>query len=201
MKRTHGSIVLISLLIVGGALAVPAGDAEAGWEIIRPRSPRHRHGDTVVFLPWGSRRVNVGRDTCYYHRGVYFKRHPRRGYVVITAPMGAVVPQLPIGHRTIIIDGVAYHEYDGVYYKGGPTGYTVVPISQAEPSAGAIVTATASTGSGTLRQTMVVNVPNNNGSYTPVTLQAAGNGTYLGPQGEVYPTQPTLAQLQAMYGK
>ena len=50
-------------------------------------------------------------------------------------------------------------------------------------------------------QSFVVNVPNRNGSYTQVTLRAGGNGTYVGPQGEVYPTQPTMEQLQAMYGQ
>ncbi len=50
-------------------------------------------------------------------------------------------------------------------------------------------------------QSIVVNVPNRNGSYTQVTLQVANNGTYVGPQGEVYPTQPTMEQLQTMYGQ
>ena len=50
-------------------------------------------------------------------------------------------------------------------------------------------------------QSFVVNVPNRNGSYTQVTLRAGGSGTYVGPQGEVYPTQPTMEQLQAMYGQ
>ena len=50
-------------------------------------------------------------------------------------------------------------------------------------------------------QTLVINVPNRNGSFTPVTLQPSGNGTYVGPRGEVYPTQPTVDQLKQLYGK
>ena len=50
-------------------------------------------------------------------------------------------------------------------------------------------------------QTLVINVPNSNGSFTPVTLQPASNGTYVGPRGEVYPTRPTVDQLKQMYGK
>ena len=50
-------------------------------------------------------------------------------------------------------------------------------------------------------QSIVINVPNKNGSFTPVTLQIAHNGTYIGPEGEVYPTRPTMEQLQQMYGK
>ncbi len=75
-----------------------------------------------------------------------------------------------------------------------PRRYVVVPapIIVAAPTP-VVVPATL--------QTIVVNVPNRNGSYTPVTLQAASNGTYIGPKGEVYPTQPTMEQLKEMYGK
>ncbi len=45
-----------------------------------------------------------------------------------------------------------------------------------------------------------VKIPNDNGSYTAVTLRKSGNG-YVGPQGEFYERFPTLAQLKAMYGK
>ena len=48
--------------------------------------------------------------------------------------------------------------------------------------------------------TVTVNVPNSNGSYTAVVLKRSGNG-YVGPQGEFYAQVPTTAQLQAMYGK
>ena len=48
-------------------------------------------------------------------------------------------------------------------------------------------------------QTVVINVPNPNGSYTPVTLQRTG-GTYMGPRGEYYDQEPTIEQLQALYG-
>ncbi len=50
-------------------------------------------------------------------------------------------------------------------------------------------------------QTIIVNVPNRNGSFTPVTLRVAGDGTYIGPRGEVYTSQPTVDQLKTMYGK
>ena len=50
-------------------------------------------------------------------------------------------------------------------------------------------------------RSVVINVPNKNGSYTPVTLQVMSDGTYVGPRGEVYPNEPTQDQLQQMYGK
>jgi hypothetical protein len=48
---------------------------------------------------------------------------------------------------------------------------------------------------------IVVNVPNRNGSYTRVTLQRTSNGMYIGPNGELYPNEPTPGQLQALYGQ
>lgn len=49
-------------------------------------------------------------------------------------------------------------------------------------------------------ETVVINIPNSNGSYTQVTLRKSGSG-YIGPQGEYYPEHPTVEQLKALYGK
>ncbi len=45
----------------------------------------------------------------------------------------------------------------------------------------------------------VVNVPNSNGSYTPVVLTRAGNG-WQGPRGEFYTGVPSANQLRNLYG-
>ncbi|MBN1585924.1 MAG: hypothetical protein JW937_00670 [Candidatus Omnitrophica bacterium] len=50
-----------------------------------------------------------------------------------------------------------------------------------------------------LNRTVVINIPNDNGSFTPVTLQQE-NGVYIGPRGEQYLNMPTLDQLKAVYG-
>jgi len=47
--------------------------------------------------------------------------------------------------------------------------------------------------------TRVINVPNPNGSFTPVPMHLVQNG-WQGPKGEIYPTLPTADQLQSMYG-
>lgn len=47
--------------------------------------------------------------------------------------------------------------------------------------------------------TVVINVQNSNGSYTPVTLRRAGN-QYVGPRGEYYSALPTEQQLKVAYG-
>jgi hypothetical protein len=47
---------------------------------------------------------------------------------------------------------------------------------------------------------MTINIPNDKGSYTAVTLKKSGNG-FTGPQGEFYPEFPKVAQLKVIYGK
>lgn len=49
--------------------------------------------------------------------------------------------------------------------------------------------------------TYIVNVPNSNGSFTPVTMRRMGN-MWVGPQGEQYTSLPTPEQLRAYgYGR
>ena len=76
------------------------------------------------------------------------------------------------------------------YYSGWPyyrSGYhRPVEVVQVVPVAPAA-------------DTVVINVPNSNGSYTPVTLRRAG-GLYIGPRGEQYLNLPTVEQLQGVYG-
>ena len=151
-------------------------------------------------LPRGTTPLRLGHGGNDYHRGHYYQ-HDLRGYVVIPAPVGAVAPSLPEGDRTIVIDGIAYHEYGGVYYRGGPAGYTVVPIAQTPQDPGATEAMAGHIAPTPAQHTTVINVLNKNGSYTPVTLQLASSGMYIGPQGEVYPNLPAAQQLQAMYGK
>ena len=50
-----------------------------------------------------------------------------------------------------------------------------------------------------VNNTVVVNVYNSNGSYTPVTLRQEG-GSYIGPRGERYLHMPSEEQLKRIYG-
>ena len=134
--------------------------------------------------------VVVGHDRYHYREGRFY----RPGwfgfeFAIGSAPIGAVIRILPFGYRTIVIRGAPYYYYDDVYYRPCPSGYVVVPAP--------IVTTTPQAVSS---QTITINVPNSNGSYTPVTLVRRDNG-YVGPQGEYYPDNPTVEQLKALYGK
>ena len=50
-----------------------------------------------------------------------------------------------------------------------------------------------------IADTVVINIPNANGSYTPVVLRRVG-GIYVGPRGEQYLNLPTVDQLKPVYG-
>ena len=47
--------------------------------------------------------------------------------------------------------------------------------------------------------TSYVNLPNSNGSVTPVRIKRQGT-VYVGPRGEQYTSYPTVEQLQPVYG-
>jgi hypothetical protein len=150
--------------------------------------------------------VAFGRDRYRYHDGKFF----RLGwfgfeFALLTPPIGAIVTTIPAGHRTILVSGVNYYYYNNIYYTTYPGGYIVVsepvipapvvvrntPAVQVVP----VVLQPQNTG-----VTVTINVPNSNGSYTPVTLVKKDNG-YIGPQGEYYSGNPTVEQLRALYGK
>ncbi len=189
-------VVFLHALAAAGVgvalLAAQVGEARADWDV---HHDRHRDGGRPYYwhesrrLPRVAIRLTVGGFPYYYCEGDYYRYGPR-GYVIVPAPVGAVVTTLPEPHQTVIINGVVYHYDNGVYYQQGPGGYVVVP---ATPLAVAAATPAPSS--------LVINVPNKNGSFTPVTLQSASNGMFIGPQGEVYPNPPTAEQLKDLYGQ
>ncbi|MFH1245014.1 MAG: DUF6515 family protein [Candidatus Omnitrophota bacterium] len=120
-------------------------------------------------------------------------------FIVYSPPIGAIVSFLPFGHRTIIIGNTSYYYYENVYYSPCPSGYMVVPRPVDTPKVVYVPSGEAKS-SVTAGDTITINVPNANGSYTAITLVKLDNG-YMGPQGEYYPGHPTIAQLSALYGK
>lgn len=151
---------------------------------------------------WGKGRshevVIVGHQRYHYHDGRFY-RPAWFGFefAVVSPPIGVVVRVLPFGYRTIIVGGGTYYYYDNIYYTTCPSGYIVVPAPVVTPTAVTVPAAQPQAASG---ETVTINVPNSNGSYTPVTLVKHNNG-YIGPQGEYYPGHPTIEQLKALYGK
>ncbi len=138
-------------------------------------------------------RVNLGfGDSCYYSQGNFY-RYRNGSYRNIHAPYGATVRRLPFGYKKVYIHGEPYYSYKETYYTKQPEGYTVVDISREVERADKDYLGAPS-------ETHIVNVPNKNGSYTPVKIKRYGD-TYVGPNGEYYNEAPTIDQLKRFYSK
>jgi hypothetical protein len=138
----------------------------------------------------------------YYYRGSQWSRPAWFGFnfYVSTPPRGAFVEVLPMGYRTIVVGPRRYYYYEKVYYEPYETGYVVVePPVEKPPVVESATTVTVSQPQGNV-ETMTVNIPNSKGGYTPVKLVKKDSGGYVGPQGEFYPTNPTVEQLKVLYG-
>jgi hypothetical protein len=68
-------------------------------------------------LPFGYYPFYFGADLYYYYGGVFYRPYDGGGYEVTTPPVGAAVPNLPDGAKSIVIDGQQFYEMNGVYYK------------------------------------------------------------------------------------
>jgi hypothetical protein len=85
---------------------------------------------------WGDHHENrgysaviVGDNRYYYNDGVFYSGAPG-SYVVVGAPVGAVVYDVPPGFARVDIDGDDYYVYHDVYYRPYGRGYRVVERPQ-----------------------------------------------------------------------
>lgn len=99
--------------------------------VISPRIARHGH--VVRKLPRGYRRAWHHRKPYFYNRGVFYRRGPS-GFIVVSAPRGAIAVSLPVGYQRLWIDGTVYYAYGGTFYRRVPSGYIVT-----EPPAALVV--------------------------------------------------------------
>lgn len=191
----------------------PRGDFHGDF-----RGGRDFHGGCVAHrLPAGYISLIVAGLTYLYCEGLFY-RYSQAGYVVVSPPVGAVVPALPPAYTTVIINGAPYYVYGYTYYTPVPAGYmvvtaptTAVPVaapaatnaaptvsSQTAPSSAASTTAKSEDKSDAA--VFEIYIANDNGSYTLVTLKKTDKG-FVGPQGELYPNHPTVEELKARYTK
>jgi len=68
-------------------------------------------------LPFGYYPFYWGDDLYYYSGGVFYTPYDGGGYQVTVPPVGAAIPTLPQGAKSIMIDGQQFYEMNGVYYK------------------------------------------------------------------------------------
>jgi uncharacterized protein YgiM (DUF1202 family) len=115
--KCFASLSVIAFCIVYFALQ----PAEAGdWN--------HRHKKTAVTvrkLPRGHKTVVVKNRTYHYHGGNFYRKKGPN-FVVVGAPVGAVVVSLPTGHTRVVMGTGTYFYFGGVYYQSVSTGYVVV---------------------------------------------------------------------------
>jgi hypothetical protein len=163
-----------------------------------PEKPRGRdaeyprRGPEEIFVGHEQYRYRDGR----FYRPIFFGLFE---ILVDAPPVGAIVTVLPLGYRAIVIGGTTYYYYNDIYYTVCPPGYVVVPAPVVNPNVVAVSPATTQPQK-VSGETVTINVPNSNGSYTPVTLIKQKDG-YIGPQGEYYSGHPTVDQLRVLYGK
>ena len=84
-----------------------------------------RLGRRRTMLPPHYRTVVVRGSDYYYSDGVFYHRGPS-GYVVVVAPVGAVVATRPKGYVTIPVTDNYYYYYNGAYYVVTKDGCAVV---------------------------------------------------------------------------
>jgi len=120
----------------------------------------------------------------------------------------------PSVYEPVVINGATYYLNNGQYFIYNGYGYQAVnpPTVIQEP---AVVEAPVVVEQSTVAtpaaeapeapeapeaDSVTINIPNDKGGFTAVTLKKSGNG-YLGPQGEFYSDFPKVSVLQVVYGK
>ena len=148
---------------------------------------------------WGE-----GHGHYRYHGGRWHDDGWFWGFFATGIAVGAIVATLPPRYETVYVSGQPYYYYDDVYYRPCPTGYVVVPAPAttvvAAPAPVVVAAPVAVQPEATSNETIVINIPNASGGYTPVTLTKYKKG-YIGPQGEYYEGHPSVKQLKVLYGK
>jgi hypothetical protein len=141
MKRISCRSVAPALGLASLMLAAPSVGAQHGHPPPHPGSVHYggRIGPVVIAPPVAVHYEHHVVAPGYY-RGVY--RNPytelyfgrfRPGYrpIVIGGAQFYIYPALPVGFTTVVVNGITYYLFNGVYYQPyiyeGTTQYMVVP--------------------------------------------------------------------------
>jgi hypothetical protein len=94
------------------------------------REPSYKHyykpGHNVKPLPKGYSRVLVNSLEYFFFDGFFYRPHAN-GYVVVDAPIGAVITQLPRFSQLVYWHKLPYYAIGNTYYRPHHKGYVVVP--------------------------------------------------------------------------
>jgi len=228
MKGNGSKAKVVVSVLMGAALLLGAAAPALADDRDRHDFDRdHDHGHdrdgrwfyTGHYFPVGHELRELPRDVfrlthCgleyFYFEGLFYRFRDDR-YIVVEAPVGAVVAAIPTC-QPVIIDGLAYYMINGNTYIATSTGYIVAsppavvpapapaPVAVAQPPAVPVAPPPPPAQPVASDNTFTVNIPNARGTFTPVTVTRSGSG-FIGPQGEFYPEFPRVEQLKVMYGK
>ena len=109
-------IILLTLLLVGGLLS-----SNAQRTVVRVY-PKHGTVVTTIKKP---RTFIHKRTNFFFSDGVWYKARGRK-YVVVAAPVGIKVRNLPRGNKMVIVNGRKLYKYKGIWYKKSGRNYVVV---------------------------------------------------------------------------
>ena len=88
--------------------------------------PYYQPGYRINPLPYGHNRIFVNNTEYFFSNG-YFYRPSCTGYVIVEAPIGAIVFTLPRLHQFVYWHGHPYYIVGDTYFRRQPGGYIVVP--------------------------------------------------------------------------
>ena len=205
LKVTQGITAVLALLV----LAQPAHadwrhndhDRDDRHSRRHYRSVNYHHSyprNSIVFhLPHTFISLSFGNSRYFYCDGIYYRR-AFGYYESVRPPIGVIVNVLPSDYEQVVIRGRPYFLCNGIYYKNAGHQYIVVndPNEYGSDDDVAVVRPRSDNN----YQSITLNIPNNKGGYTAVTLKRSGRG-FIGPQGELYEEFPTVDQLKIVYGK
>ena len=121
--RVFGTMCVLSAIVVAAA-----GSAQAAGNV--------SYGVTVgKSLPSDADTVRVGRETFYVYNGSFY-RQVKNGYVLVPAPIGARIRELPRGANTKFkIGRTTYYRHGDVCYKATHRRYEVCAAPEGAPAA------------------------------------------------------------------
>ncbi|HPS20492.1 MAG TPA: hypothetical protein PKY78_05850 [Candidatus Omnitrophota bacterium] len=147
IKTMMISMLALTLTCLGGEVYAqggpggPGGHGGRGGNHDRPHGDPHRgpdpffsphyvpHGKYFYTLPPGYVRFIFSGIEYFYWEGMYYKMMQDR-YVVVSAPVGAVVTAIPVGCQPVIVNGMTYYTVNEVTYVQTTGGYKVVPAPE-----------------------------------------------------------------------
>ncbi|MDP2647051.1 MAG: hypothetical protein Q8P24_19120 [Desulfobacterales bacterium] len=106
----------------------------------RFRDSRYHHdryyparGEIIGILPHGARVVVHGGAQYHFYGGTWYRPRQSR-FVVITPPIGLMIPFLPPYYTMVRVGGTPYYYANDVYYTHSADGYVVVAPPQGQVS-------------------------------------------------------------------